>query len=712
MNTKIAVEYAKRGWAVFPCKGKIPLTPRGFRDASKDPNKVEKLFKSHAEANIGIATGKISGFFVIDIDVHGDIDGNDSIEDLQSKFGKLPNTVESITWSGGRHILFKSSEISIGNRTKVLPGVDVRGTGGYIIAPPSIIDDKEYIWEASSHPDNIPIAEAPEWLINLLCSDDIPEIPGTTNEINKISAGARNDKLMRKGIGLRKEGLPYETIIIVLKDLNRLRCSPMLKDREVETIARSVARYKPEEKKPIDVTKEPYTDVWNANLMHAKYGDMVKYCNSLGGWYIWDGTKWQRDEKFEIVALAKNTVKHMFDMAANSDDKPLYNHAKQCESEGRLRNMVNLVKSQEGMSVKSDTFDDNIYFLNCINGTLDLESGGMSPHLKNNYITKIVQIPYKNTSTCPAWNKFLDDIFMGNTETIHFVHKAVGYSLSGSIEEQCMFILYGTGSNGKSTFLETLSKIMGDYAMSTLASTIMEKHGSSGIPNDVARLKGSRFVNAIETEENKKLAESTIKTITGGDKIVARFLNKEFFEFYATFKLFLATNHKPRISGTDNGIWRRIRYIPFKKVISPEERDKTLPVKLSEEFDGILSWAVKGFKLWQTEGLGTCEEVEAATREYREESDILKDYMADRCVLGRDYSVVATQLYKDVNTWFKENLGYRISRNKVIEYLEAMGITKIKLTGGDSKGSMGWQGLRMKTDTDFFGEENSDKRPY
>jgi putative DNA primase/helicase len=692
-----ALLYARRGWNVFPCKAnnKIPLTGTGFRAAVKEEAAVRELFKPHPKCNIGIATGKVSGFFVLDIDVKNDAGGDESLHELEQQFGKLPDTVEAITWSGGRHLLFKYPEGGIGNRTKVRPGIDVRGDGGYIIAAPSVIEGKEYVWEAEHHPDNIDIVDAPEWLMNLLRSEHAPAQPAQDDAtVEKITAGARNDTLFKKGIALRKLGLPHETVLQGLKDLNRAKCSPPLSEKEIIGIAASAAKADPEKKQPVNFTKEPYTDVWNAKMFHDNCGDSIRFCDALGGWHVWDGSKWIKDH-FQIVALAKNTVKRMYESATESSDKALYRHAERTESENKLRSMVNLVRDHAGVSLNSDDFDKNLYLINCINGTLDLETEKMTPHLPINHITKQIQLAYNPAATCPTWTKFIESIFMGNAETIRFVHKAVGYSLSGSIAEQCMFILYGVGSNGKSTFLETISKVFGDYSMTTLAATIMEKQ-NNGIPNDVARLKGARFVNALETDENKKLAESVIKTLTGGDKIVARFLNKEFFEFHATFKLFLATNHKPRISGTDNGIWRRIRYIPFNKIIAPEERDKSLPEKLLAEQEGILAWAVKGFKLWQAEGLGSCPEIDEATREYREESDILQEYIADRCIVAEGEEVQSSMLYKNLSDWCKDMGIYRISRAKIIEYLESKKFDKKMMTAGPQRGSMFWRGIGLK----------------
>ena len=701
----------KHGFAVFPIvpNGKIPYPgTKGFKDASKDVQIVTRMFGQRAGANVAIATGAVSGIFVLDVDQHSDdADGSESLKALEAIHGPLPDTVEVLTPSGGRHLYFKHVE-GLGNRAAIRPGLDSRSSGGYVLCPPSTIAGNAYTWEASSHPDDVPIAEAPAWLIELLkapaeAPQNAPVAPGSTKSAgegkspgpDKFIAGNRNSKLMLKGVALRKQGLSAEAILFALNDLNLSRCHPPLLGKEVAIIAGSVAKYEVEAKKPVNFTKEPLTDVWNAAMFHADYGDSIRFCNALGGWHIWDGTRWVKDD-FKILTFAKATVKRMFKQAQETEQKDLYRHAERTESEGRLRSMINLVRDHDGINLTSDDFDCNQFYANCDNGTIDLPTGTLLPHTKAHHITKKIPMNYDPDAKCPTWEKFIASTFRDNAKTIHFVQKAVGYSLCGSISEQCLFILHGVGSNGKSTFLETISKVFGDYSTTTLSSTIMEKQ-NGGIPNDVARLKGARFVNALETDENKRIAEAVIKTLTGGDKIVARFLNKEFFEFHATFKLFLATNHKPRIAGTDPGIWRRIQFIPFKNIVAAEDRDMKLSDKLIAEQEGILAWAVRGFQMWQDEGLGTCPEVEEATLEYREESDVLQEFIADKCAVGEGKIVQATRLAKALSDWCKDMGLYRISRSKLIEYLQSKNFTKKRLTSGAEKGETFWSGLSLKS---------------
>jgi putative DNA primase/helicase len=306
-----------------------------------------------------------------------------------------------------------------------------------------------------------------------------------------------------------------------------------------------------------------------------------------------------------------------------------------------------------------------------------------------------VELAYKPDAECPQWRKFLVDIFLNDKELLGFMQKAVGYALSGSMKEQCIFMLYGTGMNGKSTFLKHIYRVFGDYAMSTPASTLVEKYGEV-IPNDIARLNGARLVTAVESGKNKALAESQIKQLTGDDPISARFLHHEYFDFFATFKIFFATNYKPNISGTDKGIWRRIRTVPFEKVITPEEQDAFLDEKLRREYEGILAWAVAGFSRWQEEGLGDATKIREATNEYREESDLIGNFIKEQCVIGKDYRVSATVILKSLHQWARDNSARFVRRNEFIDYMNREGFVRVRLSNSVDKGKYYWTGIGLK----------------
>jgi putative DNA primase/helicase len=267
----------------------------------------------------------------------------------------------------------------------------------------------------------------------------------------------------------------------------------------------------------------------------------------------------------------------------------------------------------------------------------------------------------------------------GNLGMIEFLQRAVGYSLTGDTSEQCFFMPWGSGQNGKSTMLDVLRTMLGDYAAQTPAETLMLKVGGGGIPNDLARLRGARFVTAVETDDGRRMAEPLVKMLSGGDVITARFLHREFFEFKPTFKVWLATNHKPVIKGTDYAIWRRVRLIPFVVTVPEAERDKKLTEKLLTELTGIFAWAVEGCRQWQRIGLAEPEPVTAATAGYREEMDPINDWISERCVVAEQLRGIG--LYTDYVEWARANGRHPLDGPAFSQRLEERGHRRVRVGG-------------------------------
>jgi putative DNA primase/helicase len=263
-------------------------------------------------------------------------------------------------------------------------------------------------------------------------------------------------------------------------------------------------------------------------------------------------------------------------------------------------------------------------------------------------------VEYDKNAVCPTWDRFLIRITDNNQGLISYIQGTIGYALTGSTREQCMFILWGEGQNGKTTLLETIKTVYGDYATQMPTDTLMVRR-AGGIPNDVARLTGVRLVSASETSATGRLDEELVKRLTGEDTVTARFLYREYFEFQPQFKIFLACNHKPVIVGDDFAIWRRVRLIPFTVRISESEKDKELLRKLRTELPGILRWAVKGCLAWQREGLGEPPEVCSAVEDYRREMDAIGEFLTESCVCRPGASVGATPLYEVYCGWCKRN---------------------------------------------------------
>jgi putative DNA primase/helicase len=291
------------------------------------------------------------------------------------------------------------------------------------------------------------------------------------------------------------------------------------------------------------------------------------------------------------MTFAKQTALAIYSEAANEADderrKALAKHAVNGERAERLAAMVKLAASEPGIPVLPDELDRDPWLLNVENGTLDLRTGKLRRHDPADLLTKLAPVEFRPEARCPLFFSFLDRIMAGNVSLIEFLQRTLGYTLTGTTRERCLWMFWGGGDNGKSTLLETIAAVLGDYAATAPPRTLMAKR-DEGIPNDVARLKGSRFVAAVETAESRRLDVELVKRMTGGvDKLPARFMRGEWFDFQPNFKLFIATNHKPVVKDTTESIWRRIKLVPFAVTILQAEQDKTLPEKLRTELPGV-----------------------------------------------------------------------------------------------------------------------------
>ena len=410
---------------------------------------------------------------------------------------------------------------------------------------------------------------------------------------------------------------------------------------------------------PVSRGDEPrnLTELGNAERLLDRRGDDLLYSPQLRGWHVWDGRRWRHDEQAALL-WAQECARAIHQEAEHADDdelrKAIIRHANRSEQARSVRATLDLAGPMRTKAV--DDFDADPFELTVRNGTLDLRTGKLLPHDRKRLSTRITDLSYDRAADCPAWRAFLARVLDHDDELLAFLQRAVGYSLTGSVDEQVLFLLHGSGSNGKTTFVETIRTLGGDYATQTPASTLLEqRQGSDAIPNDLARLRAVRLVTASETGDGRRLNEERMKAITGGDTISARFLHREWFDYRPAFKLWLSTNHLPRISGTEHAIWRRVRQIPFTVTIPDQEQDRDLPHKLRGELPGILAWAITGCLEWQDQGLGTARAVDEATAAYREQMDILGAFLAERCIIAPDALSKAAELYAAYKTWASES---------------------------------------------------------
>jgi putative DNA primase/helicase len=428
--------------------------------------------------------------------------------------------------------------------------------------------------------------------------------------------------------------------------------------------------------------KIQYTDTTNADRLLKEHGRDIRYIPAWKKWIVWNGRFWETDESGALVhEKGLVTVRNIYDELLKTDDHreriEIEKFAMISESFRRREAMVKTAQLISELNVNSGELDHNEWLLNLRNGTFDIVTGEFREHRQEDMITKIANVDYDPNADCPLWKQFIREIMDYNCELITFLQTAAGWGLTGNIEDQTMFILYGSGANGKTTFLNVIQFMLGDYAISASTETFMKKSADQNT-NDIARLRGTRFVTTTEAEQGRRLSEPLIKKITGNDQITARFLYGEYFSFTPTFKIFMATNHKPVIKGTDYGIWRRIKLIPFIKSIPNEKQDKNLERKLKNEASGILNWLLEGTARWRKEGLISPFSVLKATDEYREEMDVIGNFLKDKCIKQKDIKIRIREFYKAYVDWCDENKEHPVNERFFSLRIKEMGFEQTR----------------------------------
>ena len=420
------------------------------------------------------------------------------------------------------------------------------------------------------------------------------------------------------------------------------------------------------------------SDLGNSERFILSFGHSVRYNHSSRKWLIWNGKYWENDETGMVCELAKRTIRSVYGEAERSSDAGrrvrLARFALKSENHHSISDLLRLASTNKSIAVTSADLDKDRYYLNVRNGTYDLRAGKLMSHDPEHLITKLANVLYDPEAKAPFWDSFLNKVFNANVEVMRYLQRCVGYSLTGDVSEQKLFFCYGTGKNGKTVFFETMRLLFGDYWQKAPAQMLMVKHNES-IPNDVARLAGIRFVVCSEIQEGRRLDEARVKDISGGDRVVARFLYGELFEFSPVHKIWVGGNFKPIISGTDEGIWRRIALVPFTTTISETER---LPMafilaKMKQELSGILNWAIGGVKEWSRDGLNPPADVDQATEDYRAEMDVVGNYLKERCSFESSMRCRARDLFNDYQSWCTEAGEHPLKRRTFDARIKAVG---------------------------------------
>lgn len=409
-----------------------------------------------------------------------------------------------------------------------------------------------------------------------------------------------------------------------------------------------------------------YDDTGNADRFIDRYGNLYKYSYIANKFYIYDGMKWKIDDKGSIRKLIDEMIEsikdekiiHGDDVTEEEAREFFQKYYKKTRGTQAKKNIMNELMHRRPAT--PDDFDRDDMLINVANGYIDLTSRELYKHDINKIFSQITNTDYTEKMQPAVWLDFLNDIFAGDQEVIRYIQKALGYSLTGSTREQIMFILFGKGRNGKSIFVEVISEILGDYSNNMQAKSLMVKKNDN-VNTDIARLSKARFVTSSEPNEGFRFDEGLIKQLTGGDKVTARFLYAEEFEYTPKFKIWVSTNHKPIIRGTDDGIWRRLVLIPFDVQIPEEKVDKDLKFKLLREAPAILNWMAEGAYMWMQEGLSMPEKLKEASKAYRNEMDVIEQFIEDECKRVDDGKVKANELYELYKRWANDNGAYKMS---------------------------------------------------
>lgn len=670
----------EEGWVLFPLAENSKRPPEGTSghlswSQADSRDFMEELCDE--KFNVGIATGKASRIVVIDIDPkHGG-----TKEAVDAIAGEVVDTREHRTRSGGTHLVFRYPDgvDHIGNSVgKLAPGVDVRADGGYIVAPTSTIDGGSY--DVSN---NSSCTDLPPRILNLLLpvDRDVPDShyqypkdqwddvvrwhKANVREAKDAPEGSRDDTAYRmlvrsfqlahtvpdNVLNMDMVVEDFRKVPYTLKGLSgkierawqfaevtprphpSVSIPPRATDGEGKTTPGwiKVTDYTPSVEALED---ERLTDSGNANRLVEIFKDRIRYCEGIG-WLVWNGKVWmpENENSASVLQMVKEAQEYLYEdlselIKAERSTKSAWRHITYSLSHTGLQNAMKLMQATYTIRLTAEDLDSHKHLLSVRNGVVDLRTGMLYDHRPELHMTQLVDIEYTPDAEAPRWEQFLDEVMPDMPDMPAFLQRLVGYGITGEVSEHAMAIHYGRGSNGKSIFLDTLRSLFGSISSVADWSSFERKVNGAGGPRpDLVRLRGTRLVTVNEADARSSIDEAQIKRMASGDLITARGLHQNEIEFYPNFLLQMATNAKPDIRGADEGIWRRVKLIPWTRFFAPDERDHALGVTLQSEAEGILSWAVRGAVEWYASGLQEPDRVRHATQDYREAADILGGFI-------------------------------------------------------------------------------------
>lgn len=425
---------------------------------------------------------------------------------------------------------------------------------------------------------------------------------------------------------------------------------------------------------------EEVTESFLAERYATQLNGKALYCFNDKHWYLWDGNRWKKDEQRQLLLLTKEFVRLASRLALEGYGRDITNRMLSFESANKLENIEKLAKPE--LPTRLQDFDTNHMQLCVQNGVIDLKTGNLLKAEPSMMHSKMADVTFDTEARCPRFLKFLDDIFEGDKALVEYIQTVAGYTLTGSTSEQCFFMFLGGGANGKSTLVNILTKLMGEYAVNTPVSTLMASN-TNGVGDDLVRLAGARLVTAHESENGQRLAEAKIKSFTGGDEMTGRPLYSVHVSFKPAGKLIITTNNRPEVRGGDDGIWRRIHSVPFNRQFRANEQNRKLMSSLTEELSGILNWAIEGCLKWQSEGLNAPQAVVASSKEYRSEMDTITGFINDECTLAPEARITVSGIYEQYEEWCRSQGSQPQTKIQFGKMLDKLGMEK-------SRDQFGW----------------------
>jgi len=717
---ELAMGYAQQGYSIFPCnpESKRPMVKGGFKSATKNADQFKAWWDQWPDAMPGLPTGDGSGYFVLDVDERETYSGNRTLADLEQSHGKLPETWEASTPSGGRHLYFRHVDGLSNSAGKVGVGLDIRATGGYVIAPGSVATGGEYKWTTT----RASLAGAPEWLLALA----MPPTPkqGSTYAptpkqgdpyaakafekalvaVAGAGEGCRNDTLNREAhglFGLAKAGRLDEPL--VRRAMGDMAAISGLDEGEITATLNSAwgkaqPRYEGLTERLNDtpivgaLMQNPTEDNVALAYRERHVGEFI-YIHGRGKWFQWDGKRWSEDQ-LHASSEAVRKLARAYNVKGGAA----------AAKHGFVRGCLGFAQSDPAFARLASAFDNDNYLLNCPDGTWNLVTGKRRDHNPDDNITLI-------TATSPSnehggvFQKFLSEIFENNQDLIDWLQVALGACLSGAIEDHWIlfwlsgaiedhWILFwiGAGRNGKNTLGDLIAHILGEYAKAIPSDTLMSKKNAEH-KTEIANLQGCRLAVASETEEGDFWAESKLKSLTGDAMLSGRYMRQDFIHFQRTHKHLIYGNHRPQLRSLDKAMRSRLKVVPFNVSFDGRE-DAMLPKKLLSESGYVLHWLMEGHKQWIKQGrkVGTCEAITHETADYFAMQATIESWIDENCTIvpidGRPACEWAKvkDLYSNFKTWCAEaNIGTP-SLTRFGEKMKRLGFEKVKSDGYRYKG--------------------------